>query len=73
MQRGTVPCAKRRSGAAAVQVVSDGSPGDECLTDHEGHPMTVMPSGSTDLATGAVVTVSHDLTTRMDHNGKPSN
>ena len=44
-----VPCAKRRYGAAALHAVIDGLPGYECLTDHEGNPLSVVLSGSEDL------------------------
>jgi hypothetical protein len=44
-----VLCAKRRSGAAAVQAVIDSSPGYACLADHEGNPLTAVLSGSGDL------------------------
>ena len=47
--RYSVPCAKRRSGAAAVQAVIDGSPGYAWLADHEGNPLRAVLSRSGDL------------------------
>jgi hypothetical protein len=40
-----VPCAKRRYGSLAIQVVIDGSPGYERFGDRKGNPLTMCCLG----------------------------